>query len=81
MPASAKPSAIPKGSRLANALHLEVPEVWVRFLLAIIGLGLAFAAALFSTVAREAGSLWATLILSSIALLLAVVVGLTTVPY
>ena len=46
-----------------------------------LGLVLAFAAALFSTVARESGSLWATVILASIALVLAVVVGLTTVPY
>jgi len=53
----------------------------VRFLLAIVGLVLAFAAALFSTVSRESGNLWATLILASAALLLAVIVGLTTVPY
>ena len=50
-------------------------------MLALLGLVLAFAAALFSTVARESGSLWATVILASIALVLAVVVGLTTVPY
>ena len=31
--------------------------------------------------ARESGSLWTTVILSSVALMLAVVVGLTTVPY
>jgi uncharacterized protein (DUF58 family) len=55
--------------------------VWVRFLLAIVGLILAFAAALFSTVSRESGNLWATLILASAALVLAVIVGLTTVPY
>jgi uncharacterized protein (DUF58 family) len=42
---------------------------------------LAFAAALFSTVAREAGNLWGTLIMASLALLLATFVGLTTVPY
>ena len=53
----------------------------MRFLLALLGLVLAFAAALFSTVARESGSLWTTVILASIALILAVVVGLTTVPY
>jgi uncharacterized protein (DUF58 family) len=81
MPASAKSSAIPERSRLVRALRFEIPEVWVRFLLAIVGLVLAFAAAVFSTVAREAGSLWGTLILASAALLLAVVVGLTTVPY
>jgi uncharacterized protein (DUF58 family) len=62
-------------------LHFEIPEVWKRFLFAILGLVLAFAAALFSTVARESGSLWTTVILASIALTLAVVVGLTTVPY
>lgn len=67
--------------RIVHSLHLEVPEVWVRFLLAIVGLVLAFAAALFSTVSRESGNLWATLILASAALLLAVIVGLTTVPY
>ena len=46
-----------------------------------MGLILAFAAALFSTVSRESGNLWATLILASLALLLATLVGLTTVPY
>ncbi len=60
---------------------LGLSQVWVRFLLAIAGLALAFAAALFSTVAREAGSLWGTFIMASVALLLATFVGLTTVPY
>lgn len=81
MPASANLPAVPERTRLARVLRVEIPEVWVRFLLAIVGLVLAFAAALFSTVAREAGSLWGTLILASTALLLALVVGLTTVPY
>jgi uncharacterized protein (DUF58 family) len=81
MPASTKSSDTPDRDRLARVLRVEIPEVWVRFLLAIIGLGLAFSAALFSTVAREAGSLWGTLVLASAALLIAVVVGLTTVPY
>ena len=67
--------------RLSRFVHVEIPEVWVRFLLAIVGLILAFAAALFSTVSRESGNLWATLILASAALVLAVIVGLTTVPY
>ena len=70
--------AIQKVSRL---LHLDIPEVWVRFLLAIVGLVLAFGAALFSTVSRESGNRWATVLLASTALVLAVVVGLTTVPY
>lgn len=70
------------GSRLRLPfLRFEIPEVWMRFLLALLGLVLAFAAALFSSVAREAGSLWTTVILASVALCLAVVVGLTTVPY
>jgi len=67
--------------RFSRFLHLDIPEMWVRFLLAIVGLTLAFGAALFSTVSRESGNLWATLVLASAALLLAVIVGLTTVPY
>ncbi len=67
--------------QISHFLHVDIPEVWVRFLLAIVGLILAFAAALFSTVSRELGNLWATLILASAALLLATIVGLTTVPY
>src|ERR1700687_2642215 len=65
----------------ARFLYFEIPQIWRRFLLALLGLVLAFAAALFSPVARESGSLWTTVILASIALTLAVVVGLTTVPY
>ena len=61
--------------------QLRLSQVWVRFLLAIVGLMLAFGAALFSTVSREAGSVWGTVILASVALLLATFVGLTTVPY
>jgi uncharacterized protein (DUF58 family) len=79
-----KPANTPQRSaieRFSRFLHLDIPEVWVRFLLAIVGLTLAFAAALFSTVSRESGHLWTTLVLASAALLLAVIVGLTTVPY
>ena len=72
---------IPFLQRAARVVHLEISEVWVRFLLALVGLILAFGAALFSTAARDSGNLWATVILASIALVLAVVVGLTTVPY
>jgi uncharacterized protein (DUF58 family) len=61
--------------------HIGLSQVWVRFLVAIVGLVLAFGAALFSTVSRESGSIWTTIILASAALLLATVVGLTTVPY
>ena len=56
-------------------------QVWVRFLVALLGLMLAFGAALFSTVSSESGNIWATIILASAALLLATFVGLTTVPY
>ena len=66
------------GHRLS---HLGLSQVWVRFLVAILGLMLAFSAALFSTVSSESGNIWATVILASAALLLATFVGLTTVPY
>lgn len=56
-------------------------EVWVKFLLALLGLGLAFGAALLSTAAGEAGNLWTSVMLASIALLMAAFVGLVTVPY
>ncbi len=77
--------AMPAKSKATNgvlaASRFRVPEVWLRFLGAIFGLGLAFAAALFSTVLRESGNLWATVVLASMALLVATLVGLTTVPY
>jgi uncharacterized protein (DUF58 family) len=55
--------------------------VWIKFLLALVGLGLAFGAALFSTALGEGGRVWASVILASISLLMAVFVGLVTVPY
>ena len=74
----------PRSSRAhqwTHFLHLHMSEAWKRFLLAIAGLALAFGAAIFSRVSRESGDLWATLILATMALLLAAIVGLTTVPY
>lgn len=56
-------------------------EAWQRFLMAVAGLGLAFAAAVFSSVARERGNTAATAIFALSALFLAVVVGLLTVPF
>ncbi len=56
-------------------------EAWIRFLAALGGLSLAFGAAIFSTAARRSGSLLGTAILASSALLLAGIVGITTVPY
>ena len=67
--------------RFGQWLQSATAEVWARFLLALLGLGLAFAAALFSTVSRDAGNLWGTVILASASLLLATWVGLVTVPY
>ena len=76
------PERRPNGPQRARRFpRLALSQVWVRFLLAIVGLMLAFGAALFSTVSREAGNFWGTLILASVALLLATFVGLTTVPY
>ena len=54
-------------------------EAWIRFLIAIVGLLLAFGAALFSTVTRQSGNVLATAVFASLALLLAGFVGLTTV--
>ena len=68
-------------SRSSAWLHSATAEVWVKFLLALAGLGLAFGAALFSTASGEAGHLWASVILASAALLMAAFVGLVTVPY
>jgi uncharacterized protein (DUF58 family) len=66
-------------NKLANSLGNS--GSWMRFLLAAIGLTLAFAAAIFSTAARDQGNIMATVMLASLALLLAVGVGLGTVPY
>jgi len=81
MPVSQQPAVSSEPKRLGRIFNFKIPEVWIRFLVAIVGLALAFGAALFSTVSRQSGNLWATLILSSVALILSVVVGLTTVPY
>jgi uncharacterized protein (DUF58 family) len=69
------------GGRIARWLQSTSAEVWVKFLLALVGLGLAFGAALISTAWGEAGNLWASVILASLALLMAAFVGLVTVPY
>src|ERR1700722_19138445 len=58
----------PVPGRLAQWLQSTSAEVWVKFLLALVGLGLAFASALFSTVSRDAGNQWATIILASTSL-------------
>jgi len=67
--------------KLASSFRAENSGAWVRFLIAAVGLTIAFAAAIFSTAARDAGNLIATIALASTALLTAVAVGLGTVPY
>src|SRR5438270_11549052 len=66
---------------LATAFRTENSGAWLRLLLAVIGLALAFAAAIFSTAARDSGNVVATILLASLALLLAAAVGLGIVPY
>jgi len=67
--------------RITQWLQSSGAEVWAKFIMALVGLGLAFASALFSTVSRDAGNVWATVILASTSLVLATLVGLVTVPY
>ena len=74
-------SSVSFPSRLVEWLQSTSADVWIKFLLSLIGLGLAFTAALFSTISRDAGNLWATVILASASLVLATLVGLVTVPY
>jgi uncharacterized protein (DUF58 family) len=77
---SVKSAAVESGSG-ASWLRSATAEVWAKFLLALVGLGLAFGAALFSTASGEAGHLWVSVILASGALITAAFVGLVTVPY
>lgn len=72
---------VPSGGGRRSWLRPASAEVWLKFLLALLGLGLAFCAALFSTASGEAGHLWASVLLASLALLLSAFVGLVTVPY
>ena len=71
----------PVSRRALVWMQSTAAEVWVKFLFALLGLALAFGAALLSTASGEAGHLWASVILASLALLLAAFVGLVTVPY
>lgn len=56
-------------------------EAWIRFFIAIFGLAFAFGSALLSTASREEGNMLGVVVFASLALVLAAVVGLTTVPY
>jgi len=46
-----------RGGRTLAWLQSATAEVWIKFLLALVGLGLAFGAALLSTASGEAGHL------------------------
>jgi uncharacterized protein (DUF58 family) len=67
--------------QFVEALRAVDRGAWVRFLIALFGLALAFASALLSTASREAGDVLATAVFASSALLLAGVVAVSTVPY
>jgi uncharacterized protein (DUF58 family) len=67
--------------KIATGLRSEGSGAWLRFLAAAAGLTMAFAAAIFSTAARDSGNVIGTVVLASLALLIAVTVGLSTVPY
>ncbi len=56
-------------------------EAWMRFLLGIVGLALAFGTALLSTVFGESGNFIASVAFAGFSLILAAVVGIVTVPY
>lgn len=56
-------------------------EAWLRFVIALLGLALAFVSALLSTIARESGNIGATVLFASTALLLAGMVAVVVVPY
>ncbi len=69
------------GNYLKSLLATVDREAWQRFFLAVGGLSLAFAAAVFSSVAREKGNVLATAAFATSALVLALVVGVMTVPF
>ena len=81
MSSAAQPAAFLRLRSIAQAFRAENSGAWLRFLLAAFGLSLAFGAAIFSTAARDAGNVIATVLLASLALLLAAAVGLGIVPY
>lgn len=66
---------------LKSAFNQIDAEAWLRFVIALLGLALAFIAALLSTIARESGNIAATVLFASTALLLAGMVGVVVVPY
>src|SRR5213080_4724970 len=81
MSSAGQPAAFLRIRSIAHAFRAENSGAWLRFVLAAVGLSLAFGAAIFSTAARDAGNVIATVLLASLALLLAAAVGLGIVPY
>src|SRR3954449_13120027 len=67
--------------KIQNALSNLDRGAWLRFFAALFGLVFAFLAAVYSTVFRESGNLLGTAIAASVALVLAALVGIATVPY
>src|SRR6267154_448706 len=70
---------------MLNKIQLAISKLdraaGLRFFGALFGLAFAFLAAIYSTVFRESGNLVGTAIAASLALLMAALVGITTVPY
>jgi len=67
--------------RVSRAFQAEASGAWLRFLVATVGLTIAFGAAIFSSAARDAGNVAATVVLASLSLLLTAAVALGIVPH
>src|SRR5881227_3798724 len=67
MSSAAQPAAFLRPRSIAQAFRAENSGAWLRFLLAAVGLTLAFGAAIFSTAARDAGNVIGTVVLASLA--------------
>jgi uncharacterized protein (DUF58 family) len=81
MSSGVQPVALPALRALTRAFRVENSGAWLRFLMAAVGLTVAFGAAVFSSAARDAGNVIATVVLASLALLLTAAVALGIVPY
>src|SRR5215467_2308062 len=81
MSSSVQPLGFPALRSLTRAFRAENSGAWLRFLMAAVGLTVAFGAAVFSSAARDAGNVIATVVLASLALLLTAAVALGIVPY
>lgn len=68
-------------SRILGLLEKFDRGAWLRFFAAFAGLSVALLAAIYSTVFRERGDVWAMVALATLSLIIAGVVTVTTVPY